>query len=659
MLPRGGMRNSALARAQAQLSGQRVPLQRKDSTDELKEYMNALNKKTSALKLSHPSVDDLSDVSAEEQETERYKITESPQQAGSTQSRFLKKKPQSNEGTKGSGAKENGPLVSLHNPIKSKMPTSAALKRLAEIETRHRLRRLELDTSENDTDLKISDERPFSARSSSDFSTRGSRFLMKKTNVKDPEPKTQKGKNVVWSNHADGKKMALESEEEEMLHLIGSSVDKSEDSERWWKLPKQHRTPSPPSKGTPRQSLHRSTSALGFHSPRRPPSRFSRTPSPPSQGKSKYRSRTRSLSRLGSRSPSPSVRSSLTNASTPRTRLGRRSHTPRSQRSDLKSLDELFSRTEDLSSASSDDFKLNILSLDELAPTIDMEEKKKKQEHLGKVGKKSKPLTPTKDKTSSKDKKVKLFEQKSASEDESAPEVQTVTNVGSEISEHLHGDPSVSHQGHHKDRDDENTLNSTYSEDFEESVYTTTSEKIEKSKSESSSSTKSTSSIDSSQSPKHHYPPPAQTKQHKKWAEKVQRITLKDTAVQTTGPGFAEHWPHPRSLEQLPGLAIVDPAPVAHHVVSSELIEALTTYSPMALALNDMLKQQLLLTQSFVDMARQLHLSRVTSLEMEEYHYTTLEETKEYIRLQKSLKRKHMLEDEANGHYQSLTKENS
>ncbi|XP_018423576.1 PREDICTED: serine/arginine repetitive matrix protein 1-like [Nanorana parkeri] len=375
MMARSGIRSSALARAEVQLAGQRVPRKPKDSSDELQEYMRALSNKSSALKLSQPSIANLNDLSASEHESEKHKGTVSPWQSTGTQSRFLKKKSPASKDRQ-SNVKPAS-VVSKPQPVQSKMPTSAALKRLAEFEKRHRMRKLELDISENDSDLRTSEERPFSNRSSSEFSSRGNRFLKKKVNIKEPEPMEQIRGPSIRGSSAENKRRVAESDEE--LQLIGSSVEFSE-NDSWWKRPKPPRTPSSPSRLTPRRNIHRSSSALGFFSPRRPPSRFSsRTPSPPSHGTPRYPRRTHSLTRFGSRSPSPSVRSSMT-SNTPRARLGRRSRTPLSQRSDFKSLDELFSKADDLSSASSNDFKLNIMSLDELAPaagTDELEEKVK------------------------------------------------------------------------------------------------------------------------------------------------------------------------------------------------------------------------------------------------------------------------------------------
>jgi len=81
------------------------------------------------------------------------------------------------------------------------------------------------------------------------------------------------------------------------------------------------------------------------------------------------------------------------------------------------------------------------------------------------------------------------------------------------------------------------------------------------------------------------------------------------------------------------GLAFVDPASVAATVVSSDALEAMTSYSPSMLAINDFLRQQLELSRQFVAGQRRLHHDLILSLQSaaESYHYTTLSNTKDFI----------------------------
>lgn len=98
-------------------------------------------------------------------------------------------------------------------------------------------RKLELDISENDSDLRTSEERPFSNRSSSEFSFQGNKFLKKKVNIKEPEPVEQISGRSIRSSSAENRRRVADSEEDEILQLVGSSVEFSENEDKRFKMP--------------------------------------------------------------------------------------------------------------------------------------------------------------------------------------------------------------------------------------------------------------------------------------------------------------------------------------------------------------------------------------------------------------------------------------
>ncbi|XP_039723663.1 uncharacterized protein C19orf44 homolog isoform X2 [Pteropus medius] len=175
------------------------------------------------------------------------------------------------------------------------------------------------------------------------------------------------------------------------------------------------------------------------------------------------------------------------------------------------------------------------------------------------------------------------------------------------------------------------TVSSAYSEDFNVSPSLTASEPMAHTE-ESPDRTLATLS-ELSESLKTDRPLPTRVSR-KKRARDVPRV-VKETAVQTLDPAFAYQWMKAAGVAAIGpalGSAYVDPEPIASHVVSADAIEALTAYSPAVLALNDMLKQQLSLTQQFIEASRHLHRSLLQSLDHDTFHYHTLEEAKEYIK---------------------------
>ncbi|XP_066192445.1 uncharacterized protein C19orf44 homolog [Sylvia atricapilla] len=300
--------------------------------------------------------------------------------------------------------------------------------------------------------------------------------------------------------------------------------------------------------------------------------------------------------------------------------------------SEIKSLDELFSQgadAEDPTSSSLKYFRLNILSLDDLAPDTTSKAAELKQ--------KGKDIQFTQESNKYVKKDTLLAEEVQASlkltsavtgaSDSSEEDVERCVSEA-EISEHLSG-VSSDFPLHKQDYLNENdkTLNSEYSEDFERSLSTTDRESVEG---------RAGSCTCSGAHPSPSSSPLVTQEQHSQGYQ----VTVTEAAVQTVEPPpFTYCWAKANpsaGLAPAAGTSYIDPVPIASHVISMDAVEALTTYSPSVLVLHTMCKQHVMLTQQFVENVHHLHTSLVESLEHEKFHYHTLEEAKEYIKNHKS-----------------------
>lgn len=597
---------------------------------------------------------DFNDIFLEDSKMEKIKnlkISRNLTRIAPSNSRFLKRS--QTVGGKHFFPKEDagpgsGPWLAAGRPpaTASQLRTSAALRKLAQIESKVMNRKVQMDLSDVESNSETSEgSLPWRAdrippRSPAELSSpnsdhtsqkqawdsplagsstpRGkvSRFLKKREPPVEklpPEAHFEKERNRwVPTEKAPVRKLdSPDSDEEEMRELLGSLMESSREKEPRTNQgstgtrvvgKKQDRIPTQPELlSLPSEELS-STKPPGMsHLPTFPSacgtlrSVRSTPPSPQTHVPADTAPRTES---------SLSVTSTGSEPGPPWQARGRPSSSP--------VWSEAGPGEESLPEASDDslnDFRINILSLDDLAPAVSTQSD---------------------------------LEQKEGGLREKAPSKSPGTRgppTGSEVSEHL-SEPSASSAAPQRaaglsptpGEPPASTGSLAYSEDFETSPSLTASEPVTHSEESPDRTLATWSELPASLKTDH---PPPTGASRKQWAQDVMRVTVKEQAVQTLDPAFTYQWTKEASMATIGpalGSAYVDPTPIASHVVSADAIEALTAYSPAVFALNDMLKQQLSLTQQFMEASRHLHGSLLQSLDRDAFHYHTLEETKEYIR---------------------------
>lgn len=525
--------------------------------------------------------------------------------------------------------------------------SSSALRKVAQLESKIMNRKKQMELQNADFSQKPLDEESLSSASSHEHSTRGKKYLKnyatgsRNTTVSNAWPKEEESIQSPIKSGTVKQKLGLDTGEKEMREFTENSLEFPSGNEnrrvitsdsKWSgksKTPVSLGTPPPSHKDV---SLAEVSKAPSLHSRDSEKNVFGtvdlQTPPPASRNLSALRS-------MKSQSPS-STKNNTVKITLPRT-----GHTKQtlislgSDGSEIKSLDDLFSKAadaEDSTSVSSNDFRLNILSLDDLASNTTSEMAELKQKGTDIQITQESNRNPKKD-TFQVEKDQPSLKTSAVTGVSDPSEGDTEKNVTeADISEHL-GEVSAdfSRQGQDYPNHDERTVNSEYSEDFEKSMSTTDGEAVSEMPEEHSES-----STYSGKDPSSSTSTPLLTRERR---ERVHRVTVKETAVQTVDSPFTYCWSKTNNTAVLGppvGNSYIDPVPIASHVISMDAVEALTAYSPSVLVLNAMLKQHLTLTQQFVENIQHLHLCLVESLENEKFHYHTLEEAKEYIKNHRS-----------------------
>ncbi|KAM9502247.1 uncharacterized protein C19orf44 homolog isoform 1-T2 [Salvelinus alpinus] len=691
MWNRGG-RSSALERAQAQLSERRITKNTADSKDNPERYVakgtvkthgdpgyvDTIANRRNTSQARQTPFQDLSDLSLSLEDDPP------PESVGAGWgSRFLKKAPPpATSQPPALSRTQTQPVEPKYVTTSQRSSQSTALSRLALIENRIRNRQQARDgpalsnrstppaPQEREMPLTLSDQ------SSSGLSMKGKRFLKKTANAS-PIPVVvpkEKGPDLDLMPlggfkaptppvRVASRGVTLDSDEEDMRKLLGGSFESSEDSlhkearvssqttRKSFVKRSQKVSPSPPLADWP-SSVRALSRSPPFPQRLGSPNCFSsRALAQHSPSLS-----IRSASVVLSPSPSPPNTPSPGRQGSPRARHLKRSRSSLSVLSEVRSLEELFPEAlgslmelypEDLpsddaiseKSGVSDEFKLNIMSLDDLAPviTLGMSENKANKKKETKAVKHKDPAPRSFIEEVSGEEQIPSEEPRDYESDfESEIRTETDRSRMSEISEHLgDGDKGVSEVRNYIVSD--TSRQDKYSSVSEGDSHVTHTDYSRTADSFSGRSSKGSYSRSSSHS---HSVADTITPSSVWKRRSPNRRSVREAAVQTQADGLAYTWSSVcvgmAALGPAVGMAYVDPTPVASHTVSAEAVEALSAYSPAVFALNDILRQQLALTKHFVQTSRHLHSSLLQSLGPADYTYTTLEDTKEFIRCHKS-----------------------
>ncbi|XP_038572746.1 uncharacterized protein C19orf44-like isoform X2 [Micropterus salmoides] len=694
MWKRGG-RSSALDRAQALLSAKRnsrgdaEPVQ--GSTAKTRGAVGRSVETRSAPRNAHTPFSDVSDLSSVSSAPEdgAHTVHTAAAAAGKTQgkegditkdlrpqsslggggSRFLKKAPPTAKNSSQSPVSRSQ-LQQVPEPryVSSSQRGSqtAALSRLAQIEsrihTRKQARQGPVPAENLTSDLEISQPPAaqsleasvqLSAQSSSDQSLRGNRFLKKNVAVavnnsaaaRSPEgtdvgvrSRSRAADAVVPLVGSDTKSVrvvsgvSLESDEEDMRKLLGDSLDSMDNS---FLLAGRHS-----SKRSADKMLSQSNPKVHSTPPLAavPPASSSntappRSPASPSRRSSPFRFTGQAQARF-----SPSV---LSPSPSPACVSPQRSLSSMSGRSEVLSLAELFpvgpgspDPHSELSALSSEDFKINVMTLDDLVPAnLGFTE-----ETPGKEREASSPLPGSLNRhqqlARSKEREKEEEEQQQQEDQldyQSDFESESRTEPdysASQVSEHVQvdGDEEEVLSEVREEASDSNMSCGRTDDDYS-STFSDTSRCYASRTSDGSQTLNR--GRDSRSSVSHG----SRTLSRQSGRRASTRKALKEAAVQTQTDPLAYTWPAGMAtFGPALGMTYMDPTPVVAHTLSAEIVEARSNFNPAVFALNEMLKQQLAMTRRYIESSRRLHSSLVQSLEPPNYRYTTLEETKEYIR---------------------------
>ncbi|CAO2612416.1 Uncharacterized protein C19orf44 homolog [Lemmus lemmus] len=527
-----------------------------------------------------------------------------------------------------------GPRLGLRPPtISSKTRANEALRKLAQIETKIRSRKQASSAlSDTQSDSKTSEgQRQKGTDAVSDVPSQhphitfqkqacksptaksdgqreqGRRFLKRReppTGARSPEPVVEKGKSIPPPRQ---KEHAGKYEEMKMLlrSLTESSREKETNMNRVLTSTKVNR--SNPGK-------------LILDPPPAQPGVSSLLSVDPSSSKPSHPSPrldapwTLNAGDTTSLTSSPSITNDLSKSASSKMGCIKLASSP--SRSEVGSSEEPVSEAAD---DSLHDFRISVLSIEDLVladgEKSDVEQKRLEDLCEFEASRSSPPMSPRLE-------EQRATRHKSTAFQGMATVVAEEEGLATEVSEHLGDSSAEAVQSQKTPTALEASL--AYSEDFEQLSGPLASEASLERTLDTSSQLLSSGQTD------HLLRPSPRTK----WGHGVPRV-MKETAVQTLDAAFASQWSKADSMAAIGptlGGAYVDPAPIASHIVSADAIEALTAYSPAVLVLNDMLKQQLSLTQQFIEASRHLHMSLLQSLDREAFHYHTLEETREYIR---------------------------